>query len=68
MGIDRLLKCLVQVNSLQSVLSLIQIFQLGEHEMVWCGMAMGHPDWSSAMNNYRTERAPLDEVVDLRGF
>ncbi|MBB34314.1 MAG: nitroreductase family protein [Hirschia sp.] len=43
-------------------------FQLGEHEMVWCGMAMGHPDWSSPMNNYRTERAPLDEVVDLRGF
>ncbi|KCZ94615.1 nitroreductase [Hyphomonas johnsonii] len=43
-------------------------FELGETEMVWCGMAVGHPDRSHPVNTLRAERASVDEIADLRGF
>ena len=42
--------------------------KLGEREMVWCGMALGWPDRSAAVNSLRTERAGLDEVAEFHGF
>lgn len=41
---------------------------LGEHEMVWCGMAVGIPDKNDPVNGLYTERASLDEYAELRGF
>lgn len=43
-------------------------FGLEETEMVYCGMSLGLPDESHAVNSLRAERADLSEVVDLRGF
>ncbi len=43
-------------------------FGLDEHEMVWCGLAVGIPDKSDPVNELYTERATLDEFADLRGF
>ncbi|HEY0974360.1 MAG TPA: nitroreductase [Solimonas sp.] len=38
-------------------------FQLPEHEMVYCGMALGHPDPQAPVNRLRSERAPVDEFT-----
>ncbi len=48
--------------------SLHQHLGLAEHEMVYCGMAVGHPDKTAPVNQLYTERAALDEFADLRGF
>jgi nitroreductase len=32
-----------------------------ENEMLFCGMAIGHPDPSAVINELRSERMPLDE-------
>ena len=38
-------------------------FHLPEHEMVYCGMALGHPDPQAPVNRLRSERAPVDEFT-----
>jgi len=38
------------------------------HLMLFCGMALGYADTSAAINQARTERAPLAEFASLRGF
>lgn len=35
------------------------------HKMLLTGMALGYPDTSAPENNYRTERAPLEQFVDF---
>jgi len=34
-----------------------------EHEMLFCGMAIGHPDPAAVINQLRSDRMPLDEWV-----
>lgn len=41
---------------------------LGEHEMVWCGMAVGIADPEDPVNELYTDRAGLEEFAELRGF
>lgn len=48
--------------------SLKTALDLGEHEMVWCGISVGLPDGDDPVNQLYTERAGLDEFADLRGF
>ncbi len=36
--------------------------------MVYAGVALGRPDPDAAVNGLYTERAPLPEVVEFRGF
>lgn len=48
--------------------SLKEHFGLGPTEMIWCGVAFGKPDKASPVNTLRAERAPLEEIADLRGF
>lgn len=43
-------------------------FGLEDSEMVYCGMAVGRPDWGHPVNSLRSERAPLAEFADLRGL
>lgn len=44
--------------------------QLGlpDDEMVVCGIALGHPDREAPVNNFRTERSPLEEFASFHGF
>lgn len=37
---------------------------LGEDRTIVCGIAFGYPDVDHPINGYRTDRAPLTEVVD----
>ena len=41
---------------------------LPEHEMLYCGMALGHPDEAAPVNGLRTERADPDEFAAFKGF
>ncbi len=43
-------------------------FELPEHELLYCGMALGHADRSAPINQLRSERAPVDEFAVLKGF
>jgi len=43
-------------------------FALPDHEMIYCGMALGHADPAAPVNSLRTERAAVDEFAVLRGF
>jgi nitroreductase len=36
--------------------------------ILFCGMAIGHRDAAAAVNNFERPRAPLEEVVQFRGF
>jgi nitroreductase len=43
-------------------------FGLADSEVIYCGMALGHPDWDAPVNQLRADRAPLDEIAVFRGF
>jgi nitroreductase len=43
-------------------------FGLGEHEMIYAGMALGYPDDSAPVNSLRSDRASLEEIVEFKGF
>jgi nitroreductase len=43
-------------------------FGLGEHDMVYAGIALGTPDPDAPVNRLYAERAPQEEVVQFRGF
>ncbi|MBX3428737.1 MAG: nitroreductase [Hyphomonadaceae bacterium] len=43
-------------------------FALGNHEMIYCGMALGYADMSKPVNTLRSDRAEVDEIAVFRGF
>ena len=43
-----------------------RFFDVPDEWQVYCGMAVGHPDASAAINQWRTERAPIDEFTTFR--
>ena len=42
-------------------------FAIPEDRMVLCAITFGYPDRDHPANGFRTERAPLAEILDLRG-
>lgn len=48
--------------------SLHRHFELPERELVYCGMALGHPEPGAAVNGLRSERAPVEAFAVFRGF
>ena len=48
--------------------SLKSHFKLADNEMIWCGMAVGHPDRAHPVNTLYAERADVSEVAELLGF
>ncbi|MBM4214537.1 MAG: nitroreductase, partial [Gammaproteobacteria bacterium] len=47
---------------------LARMFALGDNELVYCGMAVGHPDRSKPVNQFARNRIGIDELVEFRGF
>jgi nitroreductase len=43
-------------------------FGLADTEMIYCGMALGHPDRSHPVNELRSERAVVDDFATFLGF
>ena len=48
--------------------SLKKHFALAEHELLYCGMALGYADESAAVNSLRSDRALVDEFATFQGF
>lgn len=48
--------------------SLHRHFALPETDMVYCGMALGHPDPAAPINRLRSSRVAVEEFATLRGF
>ncbi len=42
-------------------------FALGDHEMIYCGMALGYAA-DAPVNTLRSDRADVDEIAEFRGF
>jgi hypothetical protein len=42
-------------------------FDLPESRLILCAISFGLPDTDHPANSFRTSRAGLDEVLDLRG-
>lgn len=43
-------------------------FELPENEAIYCGMALGHPDTDDPINDFRSDRAEVDEIATFKGF
>jgi nitroreductase len=48
--------------------SLHRHFALPETDLVYCGMALGHPDTGAPVNQLRSSRVAVEEFATLRGF
>jgi nitroreductase len=45
-----------------------EVVGVPEHELVFCGVSLGHADPDHAINTLRTERAPLESFASFAGF
>ena len=45
-----------------------EFLQLPPELMLFSGMALGYRDESAPINSLKTDRAPLEEFAELRGF
>jgi len=43
-------------------------FSLPEDEVIYCGMALGYPDWSQPINSVRTSREDVANFTTFLGF
>jgi nitroreductase len=43
-------------------------FALPDHEMIYCGMALGYADMDAAVNSLRSARAPVEAFARFEGF
>jgi nitroreductase len=48
--------------------ALARHFALATDEMIYCGMAVGHPDLTKAVNDFPRTRITIDELAEFRGF
>lgn len=48
--------------------TLTEFLGIPDEHMVFCGLAIGYKDESAPINQWRTERAELDELVSWRGL
>jgi hypothetical protein len=47
---------------------LATLLKLAADEMVYCGMAVGHPNPANPVNGFERHRMSVEELADLRGF
>lgn len=45
-----------------------EVVGVPDHELVFCGLCLGHADPDAAINRLCTDRAPLEEFAHFRGF
>lgn len=65
---ERGLGCCMQEAWAQFRPQLAAHFGLPAEEMVYCGMAVGHPDGARPVNGFPRERISVDELAQFRGF
>jgi nitroreductase len=65
---ERGLGCCMQEAWAQFRPQLAERFGLPPEEMVYCGMAVGHPDLAKPVNDFPRGRIGVDELAQFRGF
>ncbi len=45
-----------------------KVLAIPESKIIILGIAIGYPDWNNPVNQFRTEREPLDKIVTFHGF
>jgi len=45
-----------------------QELSISESRIFFLGIAIGHPDWDNPVNQFRTEREPLESITGWHGF
>jgi nitroreductase len=65
---ERGLGCCMQEAWAQFRPQLAARFELPPEEMVYCGMAVGHPDSAHPVNDFPRDRINVDELAQFRGF
>jgi nitroreductase len=65
---ERGLGCCMQEAWAQFRPQLAERFGLPPEEMVYCGMAVGHPDLAKPVNDFPRDRISVDELAQFRGF
>jgi nitroreductase len=65
---ERGLGCCMQEAWAQFRPQLAARFELPPEEMVYCGMAVGHPDLAQPVNDFPRDRITVDELAQFRGF
>jgi nitroreductase len=65
---ERGLGCCMQEAWAQFRPQLAARFALPPEEMVYCGMAVGHPDRAHPVNDFPRDRITVDELAQFRGF
>ncbi|WP_436640036.1 nitroreductase [Microbaculum sp. FT89] len=48
--------------------TMTDFLELPDNMMLFCGIALGHADMDHPVNNWRTERAEVDDFAVFRGF
>ncbi len=65
---ERALGCCMQEAWAAFRPGLARMFTLAADEVVYCGMAVGHPDRSKPVNQFPRNRIGVDELAEFRGF
>jgi nitroreductase len=45
-----------------------QVLGIPESKIIFLGIAIGYPDWDNPINQFRTEREPLESITTWHGF
>jgi nitroreductase len=58
----------VQAQAVSYPSVLREVLEIPDSKIVLLGIAIGYPDWDNPINQFRTEREPLDKIVTWHGF
>ncbi len=45
-----------------------KVLGISESKIIVLGIAIGYPDWENPMNQFSTDREPLDKIATFYGF
>ena len=59
---------IVQAQAAAYPAVLRQVLKIPESKIIFLGIALGYPDWENPINQFRTEREPLENIASWHGF
>ena len=59
---------IVQVQAVLYPDTLRKILEIPDSKLIVLGIAIGYPNWDDPVNQFQSERAPLEEIGKWYGF
>jgi len=59
---------IVQAQAVAYPAVLRKILDIPEEKIFFLGIAIGYPEWENSINQFQTEREPLDSITTWHGF